>query len=268
MTYKLLAADMDGTLLNDNRELSPRTAAALRKMVEAGIYFVPSTGRPLIRMGMISSLFNEDMPFILYNGAMVVMHLSGEVLHSVSLAQDTAQEVYQLGQDYDMAMALWQNDKLYFNRDCHNTREYVELYSANLNIISGQAQLESLAGQGITKILWIDDPSRVMSYYKKMSAHFGDRLNCHPSRPELLEFVHTAASKAAAMEAIGSRLGVSQAEMIAIGDGYNDLSMLQYAGFSVAMANAPEEIKAVCSHVTGSNNEDGVAAFIEEYLLS
>ena len=267
MKYKLLAADMDGTLLNDNRELTPRTVAALRKMVEAGIWFVPSTGRPLSRMGMISSLFDEDMPFILYNGAMVAMHLSGEVLHSVSLSPDTAKEVYQLGQERDLSIALWQNEKLYFNRDCPFTRQYGELHGSNPNLISEKSDLESLAQQGITKILWIDHPSRIINFFKEMAAHFGDSLNCHPSRPEFLEFVHAAASKAAAMEVIGARLGVSQAEMVAIGDGYNDLSMLQYAGFSVAMGNAPGEIKAVCNHVTCSNNEDGVAVFIEKHLL-
>ena len=93
-----------------------------------------------------------------------------------------------------------------------------------------------------------------------------DRVNCHASRPELLEFVNIEASKAAALEKVSHISGVTKEEIAAAGDGYNDLSMLEYAGCSIAMANAPEDIKIKCDYVTLSNNEDGVAVWMEENM--
>jgi hypothetical protein len=117
-------------------------------------------------------------------------------------------------------------------------------------------------------MLWIDYPERVKIHHADMQAHFKDRVNCHPSKPELFEFVETSASKALALEKVGNLLGFKREETAAVGDGYNDFSMLKYAGFSIAMGNAPQDIKDECDYVTLTNNEDGVAAWIESRLLT
>lgn len=114
--------------------------------------------------------------------------------------------------------------------------------------------------------IWLDDPTQIHAYKGDISNHFNGKANVHTSVPKQLEFVHISASKAIALEKINERLGISREEMIAIGDGYNDLSMLRYAGYSVAMGNAPDDIKSVCSYVTLPNTEDGVAMFIEKFF--
>lgn len=266
MKYRLLAADMDGTLLNDNYEMSSRTQAAILKWAEAGLYFVPSTGRPLCAMDNISSLFNEDMPFIVYNGAMGIMHRSKEVLFSITLDPTLVPEIYRLGDERNLPVALWCQERLYANKNCDPIKFYQEATNAPAKIIDGQREIDELALLGVTKILWMDYPERVLIHQQDMQAHFGDKVNCHATRPELFEFVAPAASKATALEKIGAKLGISREEIAAVGDGYNDLSMLEYAGFSIAMGNAPDDIKKVCDRVTLTNNEDGVAVWIEEVL--
>jgi Cof subfamily protein (haloacid dehalogenase superfamily) len=126
--------------------------------------------------------------------------------------------------------------------------------------------IEALAKNGIIKIVWLDEPAKIRDYQSCISEHFSGRVNVHTSVPKQLEFVHASASKGMALEKISKHLGIPCKAMIAIGDGYNDLSMLKYAGFSVAMGNAPDDIKAVCSHVTLPNNEDGASVFIEDFI--
>lgn len=263
---RLLAADMDGTVLNDNREISSRTQAAIHSWVAAGRHFVPTTGRPMVAMNKISDLFKEDMPFIVYNGAMAIMHRSKEILFSINLDPALVPEIYQLGTNRNIPVIIWCQEQLYVNKDCEPVRLYEEATNAPFKVLDSPGQLKELADIGITKMLWIDYPDRVLIHQKDMRAHFGDKLNCHASWPTLFEFVDPSASKAAAMEKLGKKLGVLREEMAAIGDGYNDLSMLRYAGYSIAMGNAPDDIKAECDYVTLNNNEDGVAVWIEQAL--
>lgn len=266
MNYRLLAADMDGTLLNDNYTLSQRTQEAIRSWIKAGLHFVPATGRPLCAMGNVSTLFDEEMPFITYNGAIGIMHKSGEVLFSITIPPHIVPEIYQLGNERNLPVAIWCQDRLYANKDCEPIRFYQEATNAPAKSIDNPGEIEGLAAQGVTKILWMDYPDRVLVHQREMQAHFGDKINCHATRPELFEFVSPEATKANALEKIGNLLGVSREEMAAVGDGYNDLSMLKYAGFSIAMGNAPDDIKKGCDHVTLTNNEDGVAVWIEGQL--
>jgi len=272
MSYRLLAADMDGTLLNDEGVMSSRTQAAIRKIVAAGICFVPATGRAMPNMEHISTMFEgseKDLPFILYNGAMVVLHRSRRILFSASLQNQDAKEIYKMGMEKNLTMRVWSQNRMYFDKDCELAQKYQKKVNFKVEFINSQPDnsIDILAKQGITKIVWIDDPCQIRDYQDSIGEHFKGRVNCHTSNPELLEFVHISASKAIAMEKIGEHLGIKQEEMVAIGDGYNDLSMLRYAGYSVAMGNAPEDIKAICNLVTLSNNEDGVATFIDDFFM-
>jgi len=267
MKYKLLASDMDGTLLNTARIITPRTQAAIHNLLAAGALFVPCTGRSLCAMKDVSALFEEDMPFIVYNGSMAVMHRSREVIFSLTLEAELALEVFAMGEERDLPMVVWCHDQLYINRDYKGTRAYQKAINLTTSKLLVNGEIEELAAKGITKIVWLDYPEKVTAYQQEMQVHFSGRLNCHSSSPVILEFVNIAASKGKALEQIGKRLGIAREEMVAVGDWYNDLSMLQYAGFPVAMDNAPDDIKAVCAHVTYSNANDGVAALIEKYFL-
>lgn len=271
MSYKLLAADMDDTLLDDKGKMTLPTQTALHKLVDAGIYFVPATGRAFANMGGVVSMFEnskKDLPFILYNGALVKLHQSKEVLFSAYLDSNDAIEVVRMGVERNIPVRICTDDSMYFATDSDEFRAYQKKVNFKVEIVGTNANnsIDVLAEQGIIKIVWIDDPARIRGYQDELSNHFAGRVNAHTSVPKQMEFVHISASKAIALEKIGERLGIDKNEMIAVGDGYNDLSMLKYAGYSVAMGNAPEDIKSVCSYVTLPNTEDGVAAFIDKFF--
>ena len=264
MKYKLIATDMDGTLLNSSAEVSKRTKQAVQKALDAGVLFVIATGRALPGMGMIADLHNEDMPLIILNGASVVMARSRKVLFKKYLDISLAKEAYELGLSRNIPMAIWTDARLWISWECDRTNHYVRTYGVDLNIIS---DVDMLKDEGIYKVLWFGDQDSVIRYQNEMHEYFGKRLNSHSSWPTFLEFVSPDADKGAAMAEIGRIYGIEKREMIAVGDSYNDISMLKYAGLGVAMENAPDEIKAICNHVTLTNDNDGVAAVIDKFIL-
>jgi Cof subfamily protein (haloacid dehalogenase superfamily) len=264
MDYKLIAADMDGTLLDPAGQITPATAAAIRRAMDAGVRFCVSTGRPL--QGIAK--YGRDLPFnapaIAYNGAVVADVATGQVLFSRQLERADAQKILLLGDGLQTTMCIWSRDRLYCNVCNDRTARY--------QTISGVEPIQttdyaSVLEQGITKILWYDAPEAWEAYRPHLqAAGFGQVTYC-TSQPMFLEFFHSAVSKAAAMEFLGRHYGICREEMIAIGDGMNDLAMIEYAGLGVAMDNAPPEVKTAAQYVTASNRDDGVAQVIHTFIL-
>ena len=264
MKYRLIASDIDGTLLNRESALTPRTTAALRSAVEAGVLFVAATGRAPRGVGFLGELFDKDMPFIVLNGASAVMSKSHKVLFNKYLGFALAKEAYEIGLSRGAPMIIWTDRRLWVSSTHETTEAYRRHYGMELNLVG---DFEELRDENIYKVFWVDDAERTRLYQAEMNERFGGKLNCHTSMPQYLEFVCSEAGKGAALEEVGRLYGIDRSEMIAVGDGYNDISMLKYAGLSAAVANAPDDVKAACNLVTRSNDEDGVAVIIEEYIL-
>jgi Cof subfamily protein (haloacid dehalogenase superfamily) len=117
-------------------------------------------------------------------------------------------------------------------------------------------------------MLWYDDIERINSFERELHGKLGPSVNFHTSQPIYLEFVDRNASKAIALEKLGQYYNIKREEMIAVGDGFNDLSMIEYAGLGVAMENAPDEVKKAADFLTLSNEEDGVAFVIEKFIFN
>jgi len=262
MNYKLIASDVDGTLVNDNSELTERTRNAIIKAVDAGILFVTATGRPFSNIGIVNDLFDKDMPFIVFNGAAAYLGKSKKLLFEKFLDFEIAKEAYDMGEKRGIAQIVWTGPRLWTNRICERTSSYESFGTAKMSVISQFDDFKDM-GEKVSKVLWIDDPATIKLLGLKMTEHFGDRLNCFSSMSHFLEFVGNDVSKGTALAEIGRLYGIDRSEMISVGDSFNDVSMLEYAGLGVAVENAPEKIKAICDHVTTSNNNDGVAEVIE-----
>ncbi|MCL2249744.1 MAG: Cof-type HAD-IIB family hydrolase [Oscillospiraceae bacterium] len=268
MKFKLIASDLDGTLVNSEFKLTERTKSAILRAVDAGVIFVAATGRPLRGIDIVNDLFDVDMPFIVFNGAAAYMGKSKKLLFESFLDYDLAKEAFDIGQKLNLGQVVWTDTRLRANRICPGTLRYNALYSnLDMPVISELSDIGDDASC-ISKVLWIAEPERIGELQVEMNAHFGDKLNCFSSLPFLLEFVSPSSTKGTALAEVGRILGIGSHEMIAFGDAYNDVSMLEYVGFSVAMANAHDDIKQACDHVTSSNDEDGVAVAIERFVLN
>ena len=264
MKYKLLAADMDGTLFNEKSEITRRTREAILAAMGRGMLFVPSTGRPMGGMRKVLAAFEGDLPMILFNGAMAVTAESGRVLFSQGLDFACAETIFAQGVERGYSVVAWAGERLFVSREDEEIMLYQRKSGAELHVVSDAG---AMLPYGVTKMLWIIPPEDGPRCQAGMEALLAGKVNCHTSCPHLMEFVDAGASKGLALEAVGKAYGIARSEMIAVGDGYNDVSMLEYAGLGVAMGNAPEEIKAMCQYTTLSNEEDGVARVVKRYVL-
>lgn len=263
MKYKLMAVDIDGTLLNDSGELTENTKNAIRQWVDKGLIFTVASGRPIQGIEGLNKTLNLDVPFITYNGAMVVMGKSKQVLYEQKLSRIDAEEIIKLGEKYNVTIMIWKDNELYVPTLNERVNKYKIISGVEPIIINN---MEQLIENGVTKILWYDEVEKIEQYKNEIGRYLSDNVNFHPSRPYFMEFVDKNASKAIAMERLGQYYGIKQSEMIAVGDGFNDLSMIEYAGLGVAMANSPDEVKERADYITLSNEEDGVAHVIHEFI--
>jgi len=255
---------MDGTLLNDASIITERTREAVLAAIGRGVLFVPSTGRPMGGLRQVCALFDFDLPMVLFNGAMAMTAKSNRVLFEQGLDFSCAEVIFTQGVRRGFSVIAWAGETLFASRENEEVTTYRRITGAEVHVIADARPMQQL---GITKMLWIIPPEEAARLQAEMLELLGDKVNCHTSQPYLLEFVDAGASKGRALEAVGAAYGIAREEMIAVGDGWNDVSMLEYAGLGVAMGNAPEEIRGMCRDVTLSNNEDGVAKVIEKYIL-
>ena len=264
MEYKLMAVDMDGTLLNDSKEISPRTAQAIKKAVAQGFLFTLCTGRPIQGVERYSQFLGLQAPLITYNGAMIIRSDTKEILYKQELLPEDIHKILKFGRDYDTTMCIWSGNRLYGN--VLNDRIHAYKKNAGLEPVLMEDE-ELLIRQGVTKILWIDTEEKIQQIQEEIPDDAFSQVTFCTSQTTYLEFFNSQVSKAKAMERLGQLFNIRQEEMIAVGDGLNDLPMIEYAGLGVAMANACPEVLEVADYITSSCDEEGVARAIEQFVL-
>ena len=266
MQYKFTAADMDGTLLNDANEITKHTVETIRLAVSQGLIFSICTGRPIQGVERYLRQLGIQGPVITYNGAMILDSATGRVLYRQELDCEDGRRILEAGLNYNTTMCIWSDNKLYGNQ----LNERIHKYSQAANVTPLlMPSIDELLSQGITKILWYDDTSKIQQIEKELkeTAPFQNVTFC-TSKPFYLEFFSSKVSKAAAIDRISELYGFTQAETIAIGDGFNDLSMIRHAALGAAMGNAPDGVKECADYITTrTNNQDGVAEVLEKFIL-
>ncbi len=256
----MLASDMDGTLLNSQSELSIENINAIKGMVERGSYFVLSTGRPYQAVTKyVKQLGLERMPLILYNGAMVVY--DGEVILNLTLPNECVKEIAEIGHSQNSTMICWSEGRLFAEHSGKKLDQYKKISDVQPEIIPDLSVLKN-----VTKFVWYDSVKETADNFKVLAERFKGVVNVHPSRIDFLEFVNKDCSKSNALAIIADKMGVDRQDIIAVGDGYNDLPMLNWAGLGVTVQNAPDGVKEQVSSIAPSNDENAVKWLIDRYF--
>ena len=263
MKYKLIATDMDGTLLTSASEISPKNAEAIRSAVNAGIKVVLATGRPIQGVRKYIAKLGLCGPVITYNGAVIADSATEEILYEVSMNRADAELSLKLGTEYDTTMCIWSRGQLYTNKLNDRAYDYMKISGVEPILVTDFA---GILDRGITKILWYDDVEMIGQMPAEMATKGFRETEFCLSRPFFLEFFSSKASKANAIAKLCEMYDITPAEVVAFGDAPNDLSMIEFAGLGVAMGNALPEVKDVADMVTATNDEDGVAVVIEGLL--
>ena len=275
---KVIAMDMDGTLLNSQKRISSRTKEALIKAQRAGVMLILASGRPtsgLMEFAAELGMERHHGLLVSYNGSQVVDCETGKVLFNQAMSVEEGKAVLEHMKKFDrvrpmidrgtyMYVTNVYDQYIMVNGKKFNVMEY-ESRGGNFNLCE-ERDLAAFVDFPLNKILTTADPEYLKAHYKEMMEPFKDSLSCMFTGKFYFEFTAKGIDKAKALDAVLTPMGYKREEMIAFGDGYNDASMLAYAGRSVAMANGVEELKAQADEVTASPDEDGIALVVERIL--
>jgi Cof subfamily protein (haloacid dehalogenase superfamily) len=264
LNYRLIAVDLDDSLLGSDLKISDANKRTLLTAQEKGVYVTIATGRMLDSAMPFVKELNISIPVITYQGAFIKDTVNAKTLAKTPIPMEyTHRIIDQCKKDNLHAQVYMEND-YYFEHD----NEYSQLYH-RLSGIKGHevGDFKAFIKEEPIKILIIDQPERIAEAYRQFEELFGSQLQVTISKPNYLELTHIDATKGNALRQLGSMLGVKREEIIAIGDSFNDVTMIEYAGLGVAMGNAPDKVKALARYVTKGNDEDGVAEVVERFIL-
>ncbi|KXI21333.1 sugar-phosphatase [Photobacterium sanguinicancri] len=267
--YKLVALDMDGTLLNSNGEISPRTQDAIAKARSMGVHVVLASGRPLEGMTKALadlSMTSDDDYVLSYNASMVQRVASQAVIRSQILKGSDAKNIASLSRDLGVHVhAFSRRFGLITPENNDFTRHEAEINGLTITELDF-VELDN--NEDIMKVMMIDEPERLSAAIAQLPSMLHEQYTIVQSAPFFLEFLNPKSNKGAGVGMLAEHLGIDASEVICMGDAGNDKHMLEYAGLGVAMANATDDIKAIADHITDSNNDDGVAKVIEAFILN
>lgn len=266
MRIRLVAVDLDDTLLDSGLKISPECRQSLTEVRKMGVHITLATGRMFCSARPYALELEMDVPLITYQGALVKNAVSEEVLYFCPVPCDlgyrAAREVREKGFHYQ----TYYDDRLYMERLTPEGEAYARL--AGVEPVIEPALLDLIKTREPTKIVIINnDAGRLRQLQAYLTGKLGPVAHITLSKPNFLEVMNPEATKGKALQKVAEYLGIDRSEVMAIGDSYNDLDMLTWAGIGVAVGNAHEEVKAAADFVTASNDEHGVAEALHRFII-
>lgn len=275
MDIKLVAIDLDGTLLHTDRSLSAENKLAIKEAKEAGVHVVLCTGRPLRSMQHIlaeTDLLDEGDIAITYNGGLIQRTKTGEIIEQVTFNREESLDIYKLGQELNMPINFIDMDYIYEPPYPIGVESIYETTTRDIPkehaLKFAPVDMDNLPDPFTINKIVISRPTEELdAIISKIPAAYHEKYNIYKSQPIILEILPQYVDKGYSMRVLGELLGLEKAEIMGIGDQENDLSLVENAGLGVAMGNAIERVKAAADYITLTNDEDGVAHAIREFVL-
>ena len=266
---KVLALDLDGTLTNDQKLVTPRTRAALDAAIEKGVTIVLASGRPTAGIQPLAKELGLDKKggcILSYNGGKIVDCRTGETLVEKTLDPALVPELCDFAAAQDIAILTYNREGIVCERDKDEWANK-ECFTTKLPMIHVD-DLASYVNYPVCKMLITLDPARRDAVCAAGQQQFAGRADLYPSSPFFIEAVPLGVAKDGSLAELLRRMGLTRENLMACGDGLNDRSMIAYAGVGVAMQNAEQPVKDCADYVTtADNNHDGVAEAVEKFIL-
>lgn len=269
---KVLALDLDGTLTNDQKEITPRTRAALDAALARGVTVVLASGRPIAGVTPVARALDLGQPgragaILAYNGGAIVDCGPGHrVLWQQVLPAPMVPALCRFAAEQNVAIVTYNEEGVVTERPGDPWAQR-EGFTNKLPMIE-VADLAAYVNYPVNKMLITLDPVRLPHVLREGAERFAGQIDLYPSSPFFIEAVPLGVAKDKSLAALLDRMGFTRENLMACGDGMNDRSMLRYAGVGVAMANAEGPVKAEADYITDAdNNHDGVAEAIERFIL-
>lgn len=259
---KLVAMDIDGTLMGPDKRLSPRLKAVMEALLVRGVKLVLASGRMAEAARPVAlELGLDDMPLICLNGALITQARESKVLWQFPFADDLAQQVVDAARASNAHIQSYHGEELWVGKESKWLEAYVHRLKVHYRVVDW-----SMMAPGALKFLVLGEPELAISLRERWNEQFGDALAMSNSLPGYLDIVTGGVSKALAVKTLADHYAIAPREVAAFGDADNDLEMLQYAGWAVAVGDPPDVVRQVASRIVPAPAEDGAAIGLEELL--
>lgn len=269
MEYQVIVLDLDGTLTNKDKIITPKTKEALMRIQKMGKKVVLASGRPTKGISHLAEeleLKQYGGYILSFNGGMMIDCATGETVFSRLLPVETNARIVELAMENRVDILTYEGEEIITNnRECPYAKTESRINSMDIREVD---HMEEYVKFPVPKFLMLEDGNYLGLVEPKVKAALGKNFSVYRSEPFFLEILPKGIDKAQSLERLLEILGLKREEMIACGDGYNDLSMIQFAGLGVAMENGVLPVRQAADFVTRSNNDDGVAYVVEKFMLS
>jgi Cof subfamily protein (haloacid dehalogenase superfamily) len=264
---RMVAIDVDGTLLNSQHQLSQRNEAALKAAIAQGVEIVLATGKTRNAGLWLIDKLGLKSPGIYLQGLYTVA-ADGRVLAERTLSPDIARQVVTYAEDRGFVMVAYSGMRIMTRVVTQEARDATERYHEPAPEAVGALQ-NMMGDLPIHKLMAVGDPRQISALRWQLGAQLGKSVRLmQAGLANMLEILPPGASKGAALRQLAHEMKFKSDEIMAIGDAENDIEMLQFAGIGVAMGHAPENVRQAADHITATHDDDGVAQAIERFVLN
>lgn len=264
MKYKMLVTDVDDTLLTDNHEITKENKEAILNLQKSGVVFVLASGRPTEAMFEIAQeleLAKYGGYLAGYNGGEIMEMSSNKIIGRNGLKRDELLEIYNISKNIDLKFITYKTGLILGNERDKYVDEEIRI--TNFDYLEFN-ELEDVEFDELIKCMLVGKPELITKTKIELEPLFENRVALTISKPIFLEFINKDINKGVAVKSLAKKLGINLEDVAAIGDSFNDVSMLEVAGFPATVENANPEIKKIAKFISSSNNESGLAKFVEE----
>jgi Cof subfamily protein (haloacid dehalogenase superfamily) len=266
---RLLALDLDDTLLRSDLSISYRTRNVIKKAEASGVTVVLASGRAPAAMEQFARLLGMSKRrgyLICNNGAVIQESQTRDMVYEIRIPGETALKTYDLANAEGFAVQIYEDDIMYVSRTNEFTSYDQKLTGLRQVVVEN---FRAMVQGGCYKLLIPGDPMLLVPLESIIKTYLGDEITLFTSKPYFLEILPPKTDKGTALAKVAELLGIAQEHVLAIGDSMNDEAMIRWAGTGVAMANSDDRIKNIASLITEkSNDDDGVAEVIEKFILT
>ena len=263
---KLIAIDLDGTLIDHQLTVAPRVKQAIAAAQAQGVTVTLASGRMFAAMVPYAQELDITVPLICYQGGLVRHPVTEETTFHLPVPPALAREVVALARARDIQVNAFADDRLHVESLTPEAEVYMRIARVEATVVPDLAAF--LDESPSTKLVLVNlDEEKTNRLVAELTTHFGSRLGITKSHAYYTEAIHAEVSKGRALKQLASALDVALEQTMGIGDNLNDLSLVETAGFGVAMGNGDHRVQAAADFVTTTYEEDGVAVAIEQHVL-
>lgn len=258
----MLVIDIDDTLLTDEGNITNETIEHIHKAIQSNVIVTLATGRMFISTKKLADLIGLNLPVICYQGALIKDLKSGNILFEKNLPSESVRNLVKYCSERKLHLHIYSNDQLFVREENDKVRKYSLMHNVPYTV---EENFERFIHEPVTKMVIYEEPDLIEKLLRDLA---DGNYYITKSKPIFLEILNKEVNKGFAAGHLCDHFGIELKEVIAIGDGWNDMKLLECVGLPIAVENAVDDLKHIAKHITTSNNNEGVSNVIKKFILS